>query len=268
MDKLFKINLDVPDKLQIYAQAYNARLIHVSSCSIYKNQKEKITEASELQATSNYERSKIGADNYLMDYSNDDTVIVRPGLIYGPNTKHLGSLLATIPVLLNRVGINTIPNITGGPKTNWTYVDDLAQTIIEMTYRKNIYHSVYNVVESEPQSFGDTFTTVCKLSGMKVFGPPISIPPAKLFKYINKLIKRNLVFDITNGLVEALWNTTKVSETSKLMPFLEKEMCSYLEGDMIFSNEQVRSENLYFERFDHRHAWANALHWYRCKGWI
>lgn len=269
IDKIEKVNVDLPLTLQHIAKENKARFIQVSSCSIYEPKKGSIAENDELLPTSNYEYSKAQADKELLFYENGETTIVRPGLIYGPGTRHLGSLLATIPVLLKRVGVSYIPKITRGPRTNWIHVTDLAASIIKILSKDNLKHKIYNIVETEPQHFGDTFSLVCRLSEVDPVGFGVPIPPAILFKYlINKIIKRNFIFDLTNGFIDLWWSFTDVSQTSGLKPFLEKEMCTYLEGDMIFSNARARREELLSERFNHRRGWENSLAWYRRNNWI
>lgn len=275
-----KINTDVPLNLQVIAQRYELKMIHISSCSIYKQlpsyEPISINEAFPLGFTSNYERSKIEADEELLKNNRGELTILRPGLIYGKRTKHLGSLIATIPTILKTHGIKHIPNITGGPLTNWTDVTMLSRLIVMMVkchdYGKN---TIYNVVETEPNAFGDTISMVCKLEGVTPVGPKIYIPKPQYFKnYFNKLLKTKTTFATLNFILGFLWGNTETFNTSQLNINLEHDMCSYLEGDMVFDNtrflnwmkdsELVPLSDLNRNKLN----WVQALGWYKNNKWI
>lgn len=274
-EDLRKINTQLPTWLQTISQDCMMRFIHISSCSVYEQPpaglKEPIAEAFPVEATSNYEASKIEADKTLLLNNlikTRNTIVLRPGLIYGGGTRHLGSALAAIPSILKDYGIRKIPAIKGGPKTNWIHVQDLARATIKLC-KDPVIKGLYNVVEEQPCSFGEVITRVCRLGGLNISNSSLPIPPSICFRLgINQLIKNQLVFGGLNLLTSLLWKSIGLDEKSKLNLKLEKEMCSYLEGDMIFDGSRLKEDHSFIPLHSQQTGWLEAMEWYKEHGWI
>ena len=124
-----------------------------------------------LVGQSPYAASKIGADQLAMSYfgSFDLPVkIVRPFNVYGPRQ----SPRAVIPSIILQLLINEDYNIKIGdtsPTRDFTYVNDICSSYLELLKSENHYGKVINVGMGKEISIGDLITNIRNILGIKDF---------------------------------------------------------------------------------------------------
>lgn len=143
-------------------------LVFISTVAVYGCEfGEMITEEHPLEGDSPYAKSKIMAEEYLMDWCTKNGVvlgILRPSLLAGHNAPgNLGAMVSGI-----QKGFYL--NIAGGKvKKSVLMAEDIAR-LLPLLAEKG---GVYNVCDSYQPSFGELSTSVAKQLGKR---KPISIP--------------------------------------------------------------------------------------------
>jgi len=140
--------------LRLSAQHRVARLVYVSSCSVYGVADyatgAKVTEVSGLERfpekRGNYAAAKLEAEAFVRDFvqSGDvPTVILRPGTIYGPEGELypplVGFALSTLYVVIGM----------GGYRMPVVFVDNLVDAVVMSMQKNEAVGQIFNVVDTE-----------------------------------------------------------------------------------------------------------------------
>jgi len=178
----------------INATPKHARLIHVSSPSVYFNFKHQynIKENTLLpkKYSNYYIQTKRMAEKRIHDahqYHGLNAIILRPRGIFGPYDRSI------FPRILNLYQNKTMPLIGNGQQlVDITYVDNVAQSLI--CAAKAPHHCLghsYNITNDEPQAFIDLLQQVFDAFNLPVtfkFRPYLLVRPiAKLCEVFHKL---------------------------------------------------------------------------------
>jgi nucleoside-diphosphate-sugar epimerase len=131
------------------------RFVNISSFAVYSNWNIKggglLDETCELESKTveraeAYAFAKLKQDQLVVEYSQKfgvPYVILRPGAVYGPGTKHITA----------RVGIDTFGlffHLGGSNRIPLTYVDNCAEAIVLAGITPGVDGEVFNVVDSDP----------------------------------------------------------------------------------------------------------------------
>ncbi len=156
------------------------RLVHMSSCGVYGyRQKQPITENSPTRPKSAYSRSKLKAENYILQKPEIDATIIRAPFIIGPRDRQF------IPTLVTKLPKNVFPRPTGEEAKNGIlHVKDLSNFIRIAAARDFTPHAIYNL-----QSAALKFTNIAYAvyRGLEI-SPQIIPLPNFVFSLIGSLL--------------------------------------------------------------------------------
>ncbi len=130
------------------------RFVNISSFAIYSNRNIRrgglLDESCELEdkpveRAEAYSFAKLKQDQLVMEYGqkhNVPFVILRPGAVYGPGTKHLTARVGidTFGVFLHLGGSNRIP---------LTYVDNCANAVVLAGLKPGVDGEIFNIVDDD-----------------------------------------------------------------------------------------------------------------------
>ena len=184
-----KVHSDIPAILgKICTEKKIKSLIHVSALGV--------SEISE----SSYSRSKASGERRLLK-NFPKGIIIRPSLLYGKGDNFFGQFsdMATISPFL--------PLISRKTKFQPVFVNDVAQSIINVMCKKNNKHNIYEIGGNSAYTFEKLLKILLKIKGIKRFfiplnpslmmlpalflerlpKPPFTVDQMKLLKYDNIL---------------------------------------------------------------------------------
>lgn len=130
------------------------RFVNISSFAIYSNRNIRrgglLDESCELEdkpveRAEAYSFAKLKQDQLVMDYGQKHRVpfvILRPGAVYGPGTKHLTA----------RVGIDTFGfflHLGGSNRIPLTYVDNCADAVVLAGLKPGVDGEIFNIVDDD-----------------------------------------------------------------------------------------------------------------------
>lgn len=229
-----------------------------------------ITEDAALEASSDYERTKMWAEEYLRSRpaGGPRVAILRPALVFGPAARVLGAALATVPPLLERWG-GFIPKLRGGPRTNWVHARDVARAALYLLDHPQDSGSVFNVSNDEALSLGEYLTIASEVAGVKL-GRSILEVPDSMMRLLGLTLQPKVIRSTVNAVTRRLWGSIsrKSHLTGQLAPRIDREMLVYLANDVIFDNSKLKATGfrLSYPRFEP--AWRETIEWYRTAGWL
>ena len=105
-------------------------------------------------------------------YNGAEHAIVRPGIVYGPGSRHLGSMLRAVA----KFGPIGIPFIgSGRNKAPFVQVQDLAQAIVLAGTRPEAANQTFNVTDATAHTWAEFFSAIGRAQGKDVRLVPL--PP-------------------------------------------------------------------------------------------
>ena len=175
-----------------------ARLIHISTGSLYKPGNVPHVENEEIKFGNDYEKSKFDAEKYLLKAYNENILkdrfvskvsILRPTLIYGPRSRVLFSSMACIPEILKSFRIKKVPQLIGGPKTNLVHCEDVARICLHLA--EDDFGSrgfeIYNASDLDPMPFFEFMNPINEIGGLELTDTKVG--PYKFFKIMPQQFK-------------------------------------------------------------------------------
>jgi 2-alkyl-3-oxoalkanoate reductase len=165
LDPFISANIDVTRRLVESANAAGCRrFVFLSSISVHGFGKhlDSTESGPYYPLTSHYQRTKIEAENIVRSCHADsfETVIVRPGLVYGP-----GDTTTLVPFfeLLEK---RSLPRIAGFETMNCpVFISDLVDGIILAIETSEASGGVFNLTSGEKVSLWEAVTVVASLIG-------------------------------------------------------------------------------------------------------
>jgi len=114
--------VEFSNRLASYAKQLNKFYIYPSSCSVYGNNKDICSEVTSLNPLTEYAKSKVNIENYLLKISDESfkPIILRLGTVFGFSSRmrfdlvinmFIGMKLCDLPISLNSNGISTRPHL-------------------------------------------------------------------------------------------------------------------------------------------------------------
>lgn len=171
----------------IAATPKTARLIHVSSPSVYFNFKSQynIKEDQPLpkRAANYYIETKRSAEKLVLNAhynQNLNTIIIRPRGIFGPYDR------AILPRLMALYRKGKMPLIGDGHQlVDISYVDNVAQSLIDAALAPKACNGrIYNITNDEPKPFRELLEQVFTAFNLKVQFEPYSYQMIKPIAYL------------------------------------------------------------------------------------
>lgn len=139
------------------------RLVHMSSAGVYGTHQDlPITETTQKNPRSSYSKSKLAAEQYILQQSNLATTIIRCPYIIGPNDRHV------IPTLLNSIPMRFSIKILGKEgKNGFVHTRDIANFVILAAARENTPEQIYNL-QSESFTLSELSAAVEEARGTDI----------------------------------------------------------------------------------------------------
>jgi len=148
---LWKVNVDGTENI-IKASAENKveRFIHLSTVGVHGRQKGIVTETSQFNPETGYEKTKMCAEQKVQEFQElIHITILRPALVLGPNEywkKIIGLIAKNFPLIGN-----------GKNKWQMIYIDDLIDAIVFCLEHEETKDEIFIVAEEE----GITLERLC-----------------------------------------------------------------------------------------------------------
>ncbi|MFH1836461.1 MAG: SDR family NAD(P)-dependent oxidoreductase [Methanobacteriota archaeon] len=155
--------------------------INTSSCFVYKGNKAKLKEESELEPANLYALSKIHAEQACSYYSRmygSSCVTLRVFPPFGP-ADHVRCM---IPSIIKNFFEDEAPELTTGEqKRDWVYVDDLVDAYLSLLENPKLRfkHEVFNVGTGNPVSVKNVALRLKRIVGSDLEPNFGVIPPRK-----------------------------------------------------------------------------------------
>lgn len=219
------------------------RFVHVSSITVHGlDINGTADEMSPMRPASDpYSRTKVAGERMLQHLIKDrgaPVTIVRPGLIYGPRDTNSFARFARLveqgKMVIIGSGNNHLPLI---------YVRDVAQGILSASEADEAVGRVYLLVNDEPVTQRDYFTTIARELGVE--------PPSRHIPYQLALA--------LGGTAEIVGHLTRMKQAPPLMRFGLKQIA----GENRFVINRARSELGFVPQISLTEGVREGIAWYR-----
>jgi nucleoside-diphosphate-sugar epimerase len=246
-EEIQRINVEGTRRmLEACARANVGRLLYLSSLAVLGTRHHHGTdESAPYQETGDaYSDSKIDSEKLAQEFAargDVETVIVRPGFVYGPGDRNF------MPRLLEGLAGGQFAFVGDGSKLlNIVYIDDVAQAALLADENPDATGKAYNVTDGTRTSLREFVTFTAEYLGLPL--PTRKIPPR-----------------VAWGLVYALEGLAKVRR-AKEPPRLNRGRMKFLYYNQHYSIERARRELGFEPRFTYRDGLPPTLDWFRREG--
>ena len=222
------------------------RVVHLSSLSVYGLGHHRGTdETAPLRYSGDaYIDSKIDAERMVRvhaDRGRLETVIVRPGFVYGPGDRRF------LPKLLDALARRQFVYVgDGGKLLNLSHVDDVVRGLMLAATEPAAVGRAYNLTDGTETPLRDFVEFLCRELGIPA--PTKRIPPP-------------LAWAACAG-ADALARARRAEEA----PRLSRGRMRFLYYNQYYSGDKARRELGYRPRFTYREGLPPTLAWYRDHG--
>ena len=273
LEEIKPINTD--PVITIYEAAVKGKvksMVHFSSCAVYKFAPGVITEDMPVEATNNYEQSKILADEYLAQgikkHKLPVVTIVRPGLIFGPKGRALAHNYALLPPLFGMIS-NRMLGLSGGPKSNYVHALDMARAAVFLLQKNRNSGEIFNVAMDDAKAVSEVFNIACETYGLKLTRPFLPFPQTLIKRYYSVISRPEVMKNVTRMLGywwEAL--VKKYDLQAELYPKLDAEFLVFGINEAVYSNRKLKDKGFVFTFPDFESGWKNTIEWYQENRWM
>ncbi|HYC01374.1 MAG TPA: NAD-dependent epimerase/dehydratase family protein [Candidatus Limnocylindrales bacterium] len=199
-DEFFRVNVEATQRLMDAAIAGGARFVHVSSLGIFEIDREGIvvTEESDYDhqpmLRGYYTRSKIDADRLVCSAARagKNVVVVRPGLLYGPDHPQQAVFLGRVKKFLRPDLLLVVSS--PGYRVPLTYIENAADAVVAAGVVEGVAGSIFNVVDNPDLTQAEYFRALARARGdrLRVMYVPVTLlaPAVNAVNFAHKLVKR------------------------------------------------------------------------------
>ena len=178
--------------------------------------------APKITLEDHYTRYKERCEKLLAErVSGVEYAVVRPGMVYGPGSRHLGSLLAAI----ERIGSIGIPFIGKGDNiAPLIHVRDVAQAVYLAGIEKDAAGQIFNLTDGLRHSWSDFFNAMARALNKKLriipFPPPLLGVPARFLDALSGLFGTQLSLKayVQYATTDLLFDNSKAQRLLKWKP--------------------------------------------------
>jgi nucleoside-diphosphate-sugar epimerase len=246
-DEIRRVNVEgTRSLLDACAAAGVARVLYLSSLAVLGTRHHHGTaESAPYEKTGDaYSDAKIESEQVARSFAERgavETVILRPGFVYGPGDRQF------LPRLVASLEEGKFVFVGDGTKLlNLIYVDDFVQAVLLAAANEEAAGQVYNLTDGTQTSLREFVTFICEHEGIQP--PTRSIPPI-------------LGWSITYAL-ESLARVRR----AEAAPRLTRGRMKFLYYNQFFSIDRARRELGFAPRFTYREGLPIALAWVRKTG--
>lgn len=267
--ELAGVNVQVVRALYQASQANQvAHFVHFSCGAIYRPGSGFRDENDPLQANNAFEQSKIDSER-VFPHQPETThwSILRPALIYGPHCTKMGASIATLPPLVREI-MPYLPGITGGPRSNWCYVEDAARAALCVLQNPDAFERTFNVADDTALGFGEVVTSITEAYGLEV-GALVPFPNTTLWTALSPLIDHDRIFDLVRKILRRRWRRLQQEQDlrSPLRPRVDRNALFYVEKDNILSANALKELGWTASYSDFREGIIETIRWYQAHDW-
>jgi nucleoside-diphosphate-sugar epimerase len=275
-DTLYNINAQGTKNL-ILASIKNKvkHFVHISTADIYGELKYiPADENHPANPVNNYSLSKLEAEYIVSDFlKKGDLVfsVLRPTMIYGPQSKYIAALLFAIPAVLSYLGIKRAPFFKIKNTFTPVHVEDVAGAASFVCGNEKTFNETYNIAENDIISKGEFVNTI--LSSFN-FEPLFTL---KVYKPIFNALFKLLLFlpdalsaAPLNNVINKYWQRMMVEYDLKkdFVPKFVKSFFTYFVGEHAYTNSKITSLGFSFKYPSFVDEFKNTLTWYRNNKWL
>ncbi len=244
-------------------------LIHVSAGALYRPGRGLRTEDDELAPENDYEQSKADAEAVLPPVAKSTHwTILRPAHVYGPHCTSMASGLVTLPPILRNFA-RYQPAFTGGTRTNWCHVEDVAAATLALLGKPAAYERVFNVADDTPLGFGEVMTSVTEAYGLEI-GPFIPFPSPTVLVAFSPVVDRDYVTGVIRTVLRQLWNriADRYQLDTPLRPRIDRNALFYVAEDTVLDNSALKALGWTPKWSSFTEGIVETVKWYQKVGWV
>jgi nucleoside-diphosphate-sugar epimerase len=158
------------------------RIVHVSTAAVHDwSLAGRFDETAPVSARDFYSRTKLAAEQLLLNQRDVPVTVIRPTCVYGPFSR----TWTVSPIEFLRLGIPLV-STDNAPRANLIYVDNLADMIIAAAAARDDEHHVYIANDAAPTDWQTLFAAYAQTIGVPLFTyTPLSSPWALLREEIS-----------------------------------------------------------------------------------
>lgn len=219
-----------------------------------------------------YEVTKCEAERIAMKYyreKNLPVAVVRPTLVYGPNSKYGLSMFLSVFSLVAQSKNPSLVIARGGAMTHCVRVEDVARAAAFVLENEKTAGEAYHLADDTILTSEEFTRTLMTPLGVRVrfYIPSWLFQP--LYKFVVKPVLR-MYLEKINHMTEKAWNNL-IKEgkiVPALRPRLDKDWLDYLEASSAFDNSKLKSLGFSYRYPDFRQSVLEVIQWYQDNKWI
>lgn len=243
-DDIRRVNIEGTGRvLEACAVAGVGRLVYISSLAVLGTKHHHGTDESApyLETGDAYSDAKIESERLVRAFADDgrvETVVLRPGFVYGPGDRQF------LPRLLDGLASGRFVYVGDGSKLlNIVYIDDLVEAALLAADASDAAGEAYNLTDGTETSLREFVTFVCDYTGLPM--PTRQLPPS-----------------VAWALTYALETAAK-ARRSKEAPRLNRARMKFLYYNQHFSIEKAKRRLGFEPRFTYREGLPPTLDSFR-----
>ncbi|MCD6496859.1 MAG: NAD(P)-dependent oxidoreductase [Deltaproteobacteria bacterium] len=271
-DDLAAVNVEAVRRLYLAARRQGAAVfVHVSSSSVYRFTGRTLREDGPTETTTDYQRSRLDGERSIRelgDKASPAWVVLRPAILYGSGDRHVGGLLAALPVMVWALFGRSLW-VRGGAKWSFVHAEDVAGAVRHVLERPETWRAVYNVSDDTPMTVGQALTAAFRAH--RVGRSFLILLPSKwVIRRFLPFLDRDPVFGLVNFGLRWLWSMIRSRHelTDEFEPTVERFIAAYLGCDVVLDNRRLSDTGFELKHPDMRRAWPGVLDWYRKHRWL
>jgi 2-alkyl-3-oxoalkanoate reductase len=243
-DDIRRVNVDgTANVLDACAAAGVGRLVYISSLAVLGTKHHHGTDESAPYAETGdvYSDAKIESERLVRSFADEgrvETVVLRPGFVYGPGDRQF------LPRLLDSLATRRFVYVGDGSKLlNIVYIDDLARAALLAADTELAAGEAFNLTDGTETSLREFVTSICEQTGL----------PAP-----TRRLRPSVAWALTYTL-EAVAKARRAKEA----PRLNRARMKFLYYNQHFSIEKARRDLGFEPRFTYREGLPPTLESFR-----
>lgn len=272
-EELAPSNVDLVEDLWTAANHAGVRhFIHFSTGSVYRPGRGLRSESDDVEPSTDYEHTKIASEEVIRTGSDDlgetSWTILRPAHIYGPHCESMGAGLVTLPPILRNF-TPYLPGFTGGTRTSWVHVEDVAAAAMVVLGNRDAYDETYNVADDTPIGFGEALTTMTEAYGLKI-GPLVPFPSPTFLMTFSPVVDREYTAATIRTVLRQLWKriAAKNGLDTPLRPKVDRSVVFYVAEDTVLDNAALKALGWEPKYAAFADGIGETIRWYQDHGWV
>ncbi len=269
-DELVVTNVDLVESLYEACEAAGVvHFVHFSTGQIYEPARGLRDEDAKIFPGNPYEETKIEGERVFPTRAvSTHWTVLRPALVYGPHCVSMSAGLVTFPPILRNF-MPLLPGFTGGARTNWCHVADLAAATMAVLGNPRSYEQIFNVGDDTPLGNGEVITAISEAYGLPI-GPLVPFPNGAILVAFSPVVDREYVERTLRQVLRQIWKRicTRYQLDSPLRPKLDRNAVFYVAEDTVVDAGKLKALGWAPEFPSLRDGIGETVKWYQDHGWV